>query len=110
MKFTVTEKAMRPVSDAKECYYCHKRLGSFHEDHCVLINKKVKIRMTIEYEVSVPNHWKKNDVEFHRNESSWCAGNAIEELSKLSGENGCLCNKDINFEYVSDESEAYLEE
>ena len=110
MKFTVTEKSMRPVSEAKECFYCHKRLGSFHEDNCVLISKKVKIRMTIEYEVSVPNHWKKNDVEFHRNESSWCADNVIEELDNLVDENSCLCGTNINFEYVSDEGEAYLEE
>jgi len=32
-------------------------------------------------------------VEFHRNEGSWCAGNAITELSKMfEGANVCPCS------------------
>ncbi len=66
--------------------------------------KKVRIRLIVEYEIQVPKDWDKDMIEFHRNESSWCAGNALEELEELSeqdGRNGCMCD-DFKCEYIED--------
>lgn len=110
MKFIVTEKSQRPAQkDLGKCFYCHQPIGSEHKSDCVLIMKKVKVRMTIEYEVEVPADWSKEMVEFHRNESSWCAGNAIAELESLGDGNECLCGV-ATFECLDDNGEAYLSE
>ena len=44
----------------------------------------------MQYEVSVPADWDKDMVEFHRNESSWCAGSLVDELGDMDSE-PCLC-------------------
>jgi len=108
--FTVTERATRPGAlDKSRCFYCHVQFGGTHDKECPCLNKQVRVRMTIEYEVQVPACWDKHQVEFHRNEGSWCVNNAVEELDKLS-EDGCLCNQVVNFEYLEDSSEVYLDE
>ena len=91
MEFTVTEKAMRPASKERRCFYCRRAIGEYHKADCVLVKKTVKVRAVIEYEVEVPHAWNKHDVEFHRNDSSWCSGNMIGELQEIEAD-GCLCN------------------
>jgi hypothetical protein len=56
------------------------------------IRKTVKVRAIIEYDVNVPAHFTKDDIEFQRNESSWCNGNLISELKNLEDEDYCLCH------------------
>ena len=104
----VTEAAMRPASDQRRCFYCHQPIGSDHGPDCVLVRKKVKVRMTVEYEIDVPANWDKGMVEFHRNEGTWCADNAVEELQAIidKGE-GCLCGC-TEYEYIEDTSEPFL--
>lgn len=63
--------------------------------------RKVIVRMTVEYEVSVPADWDRNMIEFHRNDGSWCADNAISELEAISDEDNCLCPI-TKFEYVKE--------
>jgi hypothetical protein len=109
MQFIVTDKARRPAIDRPICCYCQQPVGSPHKDDCVLIKKKVLIRMTVEYEVSVPASYDKGDVEFHRNEGSWCADNVFDELEALCEEHGCLCGV-VNFTCLRDTGEHYLEE
>lgn len=99
--FKVTAKAMRPASKAKQCFYCQEPVGGEHEDNCVLILKRVKVSLTIEYEVSVPGHWDRHAIEFQRNDGSWCADNLIEELREFAEEKGCLCPH-AHFEFVED--------
>lgn len=110
--FTVTKKAMRPASNAIECFYCHQPIGAVHKANCVLINKKVKIRMTVEYEIEVPASWGKAEIEFFRNDGAWCCDGAISELDEYFGGGGgpeCMCGS-TEFEYVGGDSEAYLDE
>lgn len=110
MKFVVTEKAMRPASDKRRCFYCQQEIGAEHKDDCVLINRKVRIRMTVEYDIEVPAHWDANQIEFHRNEGSWCADNALKELEDAFGENGCMCGA-AKFEFVGEtDGVKYLDE
>lgn len=105
----VTRSAMRPASYKEACFRCGQPVGSEHKPDCVMIRKKVLVRMTVEYEVSIPNHWTKEDFEFHRNEGTWCAGNVIEELHEFAGESECLCNC-THFEYLGGDSEPFLDE
>jgi len=108
-KFYVTPKAKRPASNKDECFYCQERIENFHKNDCVLINKKVKMKMTIDFEMEVPNHWDKDMMEFHKNESSWCCSNVIDQILEIDEKEGCLCSV-CEFEYVEDMSEAFLDE
>lgn len=101
----VTRKAMRPVSSQEQCFYCHQPIGQHHKDDCVLIQKKVKLQATIVYTYSVPAHWTKDDIEFHYNESTWCACNLIPVFQDMD----CLCPV-TTITYLQDESSAYLGE
>lgn len=110
-KFPVTKCAMRPASKKEECFYCKQPLRSLHKDDCVLVRKKVRVRMTVEYEIAVPASWELERVNYQRNESSWCATNALDELQDLSEsrENGCLCDN-IHFEALEDLPGKFLQE
>ena len=105
----VTSKAMRPASAKEQCFYCQQPIGQPHKDDCVMIVKRVKVRMVVEYEVEVPAYWSGEQIEFHRNQGSWCADNAIEELEALSESQKCLCHH-AHFQYIRDTSEPYLKE
>lgn len=109
MKFVVTESAMRPASKDRQCFYCQQPIGAHHKDDCVLVKKTVRVRMVVEYDIEVPAFWDSDLVESHRNEGSWCADNAIEELQKIQEIDGCLCHR-THFEHVSDAGGIYLEE
>lgn len=108
-EFDVTKKAMRPASDKRECFYCQQAIGAKHQAHCVLIKKKVKLRAVIEYEAEVPNRWDAQQIEFHRNEGSWCVDNMLHELEEYLGEDGCLCPI-TKIEHLADVSEPTLDE
>lgn len=84
-----------------ECFYCNQAIGTEHTWECVTVKRRVKLRMTVEYEVDVPRSWDKDIIESHRNDGSWCANNAIEELRGLSERYGCIC-VDTNFEYLGE--------
>ena len=107
MTFIVTEKAQRPAKMDGTCFYCGVKIGGLHKTDCVLVKKNVKIRLTVEYDVSVPAFWDKDQIEFHRNLGSWCADNSLDELQAL---NGCLCSY-THFEHIKDTTDKpYLEE
>ena len=109
MDFIVTKKAQRPAGRAGECFYCGQAIGERHRDDCVLVQKRVKVRMIVEYEVDVPAFWDKERIEFHRNDGSWCADNALAELRKLSKQDGCLCAKTA-YQYIGGDSDPFLRE
>lgn len=110
MKYRVTKKAKRPASGKDECFYCNEPVGEYHKSDCVLVNRDVEIEMRIRYKVKEPSHWDKEQIEFYRNEGSWCASNVLEELQELDKEKGCLCRTDIKFTYIKDLSGSYLDE
>lgn len=100
---------MRPASLEQQCFYCGQQIGSEHKEDCVLRRKKVKIKLIAEYEIDVPRKWGKNEIEFSRNEGTWCADNVIDELKEVSRQGGCLCNS-VRTEYVNDTGEEFLKE
>lgn len=105
MNLAVTRNAMRPGSGVGRCFYCREPIGGKHRPDCVLIQKTVKVRAVLEYNVEVPHFWDKGDIEFHRNESSWCSSNLIDELSEMD----CLCGIAV-FECLDDTGEPKLKE
>ena len=109
MYYKVTKKAMRPASSKKECFYCHENIGDFHTDSCVLIRKKVLVAATITYEVSMPKDWGGEEIEFQRNDGSWCAANIIGELEELEKSGDCLCGR-TEYKYLKDVSTSFLDE
>ncbi len=109
MTFTVTDKAMRPASQERRCFYCQNPIGEKHSSDCVLVGQKAKVRMIVEYEVVIPASWEKENVEFHRNEGTWCAGNALDELKKVDEEDGCLCQR-TKYEFIEKIGEPFLRE
>lgn len=67
----------------------------------------VRIRMIVEYPISVPRSWDVHMIEFHRNDSSWCSDNALSELNDLI-KNGdhCLCAY-TSFRYIEEENDPF---
>jgi hypothetical protein len=120
--FTVTSRAMRPACNEHRCFYCRVPIGADHKSDCVLISRRVVVRLesegfdvSHEYEIVVPAAWTAEDIEFHRNDSSWCADNALDELpsdvvAKLGrthdeddedATRDCLCGA-VSFVYVGE--------
>ena len=109
MLFKVTKKAQRPADMNGKCFYCQQSIGSYHKFDCVLINKRVKIRLTVDYEINVPVGWRKEMIEFHRNDGTWCSDNLVKELQEIITTDTCLCPL-TNFEYLETTGEPKLKE
>jgi hypothetical protein len=108
-EFIVTEKAMRPASRLRQCFYCHARIGSEHKEDCVLIRRPVRLRAIIEYDVLEVASWSAEQIEFYRNEQ-WCADNIIAELDGLRhARKSCLCGA-VKFAFVREAGEPQLVE
>ena len=67
--------------------------------------RTVIIRIIAEYPVAGSRQWTPDDIEFHRNESSWWRGNAIESDSAAKAAGKCLC--EMGFEYVGEAEAPY---
>lgn len=100
MKIEKNDPGIRPSGNPDECLYCHFKVGEMHGSECVIVLKMV------EYDVLVgnwdgaeatgvkvgtftradPYSWSDYDCEFHKNDSSWCADNAVDEIKWLDDE------------------------
>jgi hypothetical protein len=89
-KVVENDDGIRPAGNKDECFYCRRKIGQPHEEDCVIVTKKVKVRYSFEIEIDVPHFWDKDNIEFKLNDSSWCADNALEDLTEYAGD-GCLC-------------------
>lgn len=107
--FVVTERAQRPARMDGCCFYCHQPIGALHGAECVLVVKKVPVRLIIEYDIEVPAHWTANDIEIARNLGSWCSNNLISELEELKEEHTCLCGV-TEYEVLDADTSPYLSE
>lgn len=102
--FIVKEDAIRPAGLQDRCFYCNQLLGTEHKSDCVIRERTIVIRATIEYVVDIPEDWDRDQVEFHRNEGSWCSSNFINEMKTLEERIGCLCSL-TDFEYIREATE-----
>ena len=58
------------------------------------------ISMAVEYVTAVPQSFDVDDIEFQRNDGTWCSNNDVEELAKLLGDDStCFCWS-TRFEFV----------
>jgi len=105
----VTKKSMRPASKLRRCFYCKEDVGQQHKEDCVCIVKKARVKLTIEYDIEIPEHWNKEILEYFRNDGTWCANNLIDELAELTEGDNCLCLL-AKYEYLRHVSEPYLNE
>ena len=90
------DDGIRPAGPPDECFYCQQKVGQPHGRECVIVTKRVKVRYTMEIEIVVPHDWDEHMIDFHRNDSSWCASNAVEDIKDYvdrMGEDECLCSK-----------------
>jgi hypothetical protein len=91
----LNDDGLRPAGEADACFYCRQRVGQPHALDCVIVKKRVRLRYLIEVDVDLPHVWDEAAILFHRNESSWCADNAVREILAHTGvgtnEQDCLC-------------------
>jgi hypothetical protein len=93
------DDGIRQAGPKDECFYCGRKIGHEHKRDCVVVHKKVLLRYTIEIPLEFPHFWTKEQIEFDRNEGSWCASNIIGELEQVSEFSGCLCGN-VKAEFV----------
>lgn len=104
--WVVTKEDVRPARPDGTCFYCGSPVGSRHKNSCVIPKKSVIIDFTIRLPVLVPVSWDKKDVNFHYNESSWCADNLLSMIVDWQNKTGrCLCNL-LDANYIQDASGA----
>jgi hypothetical protein len=85
---------IRPGWKPDECMYCKQKVGTPHLPSCVVVSKRVRLRITIDIERDEPFSWGKEDLESHYNAGSFCADNfaaMIQEYVTELGSENCLC-------------------
>ncbi len=66
---------------ADKCFYCGEPHPK-HKDDCGLVRRSVVLRMSIEFVAAVPQSWDKDQIEFHRNEGTFCSANDIDAVTE----------------------------
>jgi hypothetical protein len=90
-KVLPNDDGIRPAGRPDECFYCSRRIGQEHAEDCVTVQKKVAYNVLIggkkvgTFERMEPFSWTANECESHKNESSWCKTNAVEEIQWCKG-------------------------
>ena len=87
------------------CFYCGEAVGTQHKDECVLVTKRVKLRLTAVFETECPRSWDHSMIAFHFGENN-CADNMLRDLARYaerrSDEGSCMCDL-VEVEEVLDE-------
>jgi hypothetical protein len=91
------------------CFYCRAKVGQLHERDCVVVYKHIRFAVFIGeekvgvYDEYIPHEWSQEKMEFCRNESTWCADNALDTIVWTNGKKpvavscadvveGCTCS------------------
>ena len=80
------DPGIRPAGRPDECFYCRQTIGQLHGPKCVCVYKRVRYRVLMggvrvgTYERNDPYFWDEEMCNFHKNDSSWCADNALEDI------------------------------
>ena len=67
------DDGIRPAGEPDECFYCNRKVGQEHMRDCVTIQKKVRVRFTVEVIAEAPYSWPDEMVADHQNEL-WTEG------------------------------------
>lgn len=87
------DDGIRPAGPQDACLYCKQKIGNPHRSDCVIVQKRVRLRYCFVVDVSMPHAWTPKEILAHRNQGTWCADNAIEELEALISDKSCLCDR-----------------
>lgn len=98
-----TENGPRPAGPPDECFYCKVKVGQEHKEDCGLRSRSVVVRFIFHCVVMVPEDWDQDMIDFHYNESTWCAHNALDFLDTRK-EECCWCS-DASAEYLGEATE-----
>jgi hypothetical protein len=82
------------------CFYCKRLVGEQHVDDCVMRDRSVMVRVTVDLCMTYPQSFTAEDIEFHLNESSYCCSNIIDDLQRIS----CICGH-TKMEYLGEATE-----
>jgi hypothetical protein len=119
------DDGIRPGGRPDQCLYCRQRVGQYHGWQCVIVKKRVELRVRAAFtggvvfglwQLDLPHGWDAEAIEFYQNDSSWCASNFLreQELGTVTWEVGqdpwpalvglhdagdCLCSR-LAFEFV----------
>lgn len=101
----VTKKHLSLIGNTEKCTYCNSKENEEHDMDCVQRKRTVIIEMKINIAIEVPEHWGEEMINFHKNESSWCADNILDDLKRMRRYDGCLCSQ-AEFKYINEASES----
>ncbi len=98
---TPNDVSIDAMGRPNQCYFCRQKVGAPHNPNCSSVTKRVLVRYSFLLELEVPHHWTGDDLEAHRNDSSWCANSAVVEIAEEFGAEGreCACSS-FECEYV----------
>ena len=89
------EHGPRPAGRPDQCFYCGQAVGTEHKADCVCRVKVVMVEVTMTIPRVVPASWDADSVDFHLNDSSWCADNIEGDLTRYMEAKGddapCMC-------------------
>jgi hypothetical protein len=83
------DDGIRPAGPPDECFYCRQKVGQRHGFECVIVTHRIETRVTATlpdgeklvgtWHTDEPHFWDEDQCNFHKNESSWCASNFLDE-------------------------------
>ena len=92
------DDGIRPAGRPDTCFYCNQKIGQPHAADCVIVQKTVRLRFTIDLDIEVPHSW---DADKMRAKylGTWCASNLIVLFKQIDKAGGCLCDNlhDVQF-------------
>ena len=110
--WTVVAADARSGGAPDECFHCRRKMGQEHATDCVIRERTVVVKTTVEHVILAPESWTAEMIDFHRNDSHLCADNYGDELAQVFAYSRsvrvCMCNRVVS-EYVR-EAEAEDEE
>jgi len=113
MSFTVTPRAARPNGSQDHCFYCNQKVGSDHKADCVMIDRKVRVSVTLEIDTWLPASYDAEVADFYFFESSWCADRIVNDITDyVASKNAagdCIC-EDFDLEFLAWTDELRLRE
>ena len=92
----VIEGDNRPAGPADWCFYCRQPHGTQHKEDCVIRQRTIVVRTTIDRVVEVPEYYTLEDIRFYLSKGTGCADNGVEEIhsmvKRLDSAGKCSCH------------------
>ena len=89
---TPDDDGIRPAGQPDACFYCKSKVGAPHGPDCVMVVKESIYSVLVDgrevgaFRYDDPYSWDDDMCEFHKNDGSWCASNAIDDIEWTDAE------------------------